>query len=43
MTRNEVYELLKKMKQECNGCDYWSGKDCTLVSPENGCIRRDEG
>jgi hypothetical protein len=41
--RDDVkYEFLSQLflaqtRKECAGCEYWSGTDCTLVTPDTGC------
>lgn len=40
MTPQKLQELIREIKHDCDGCGYWSGKDCTLVSPKKGCDRQ---
>jgi len=33
----DVETVMQELREECGGCENWSGTDCTLVAPETGC------
>jgi hypothetical protein len=33
----DTNKIMEFIREECSGCENWSGSDCTLFAPDAGC------